>query len=226
THSNRAYNPFLSYDTSAFQGDVIDVEKVPFMEILPDDMNGNIQNTVPKVVTNLWKSFQLDDKYLVVGSGDGISIINIARARCRIEYERIVKSSGSLVAQYLITPEKLDLDIEQRTTIIENQQALEDMGFVVVVDDKSVEVHALPSGFKISDFTDLLPSLADRRSTSVIECLAERLSRGMLNEKCGQMSDVSAFVVQLMACTEPSYTPSGLKIIEIVERDEIEKRMK
>ncbi|MEG0814331.1 MAG: DNA mismatch repair endonuclease MutL [Mucinivorans sp.] len=226
THSNRAYNPFLSYDTSAFQGDVIDVEKVPFMEILPDDMNGNIQNTVPKVVTNLWKSFQLDDKYLVVGSGDGISIINIARARCRIEYERIVKSSGSLVAQYLITPEKLDLDIEQRTTIIENQQALEDMGFVVVVDDNSVEVHALPSGFKISDFTDLLPSLADRRSTSVIECLAERLSRGMLNEKCGQMADVSAFVVQLMACTEPSYTPSGLKIIEIVERDEIEKRMK
>ncbi|MEG1896997.1 MAG: hypothetical protein RR217_02315 [Mucinivorans sp.] len=189
-------------------------------------MNGNIQNTVPKVVTNLWKSFQLDDKYLVVGSGDGISIINIARARCRIEYERIVKSSGSLVAQYLITPEKLDLDIEQRTTIIENQQALEDMGFVVVVDDNSVEVHALPSGFKISDFTDLLPSLADRRSTSVIECLAERLSRGMLNEKCGQMADVSAFVVQLMACTEPSYTPSGLKIIEIVERDEIEKRMK
>lgn len=230
-HSGRSYNPFESYDSSAFEaqgggsnGDEIDAEQIPFMEILPDDVTQNEATT-----NHSWHGFQLDDKYIVARTAGALSIINIARARQRIAYEKIAATNSPLVAQYLIAPEKLDLDRSQRDTLATHLEQIEGLGFVVAqasAKGGDWELHAVPSGLDRGAIYDALSTLEESDAERLRERLAEKLTRGIANEKCGAVADVGVFVEQLMSCDEPSYTPSGLKIIEPIDRSEIDKRMK
>ncbi|MEG0601532.1 MAG: DNA mismatch repair endonuclease MutL [Mucinivorans sp.] len=231
SHSARAYNPFTSYDTTKWEAEsqeAIDAQRVPFMEILPDDLSTTLidSSLIEATVPVVWSGFQLDDKFIVVRSAQGLSIINIARARCRMAYEKILHNSTSLVAQFLIEPRILNLNYAEREALLAAQESIEALGFVVVVDKKRVELHAAPSGLDDNVFDELLAALVDNSPHTIAERLADRLTRGVLNEKCGTVPDVAQFAAQLFACHEPSYTPSGLKVIETITREEIEKRIK
>lgn len=230
-HSGRSYNPFESYDSSAFEaqgngnsgGGEIDAEKIPFMEILPEDF------AKKEAKNEYFEGFQLDDKYIVVRTAGALSIINIARARQRIAYERIAATRSPLVAQYLIAPEKLDLDHSQKNIMAAHLDQIESLGFVVArasAKGGDWELHAVPSGLDRDAIYDVLSTLEESGAEHLRERLAEKLTRGIANEKCGAVADVGAFVEQLMGCDEPSYTASGLKIIELVDHSELDKRMK
>lgn len=226
-HSGRSYNPFESYDSSSFEAqsnaNEIDAEQIPFMEILPDDF------AKEKAKNEYFEGFQLDDKYIVVRTAGALSVINIARARQRIAYEQIASSSSPLVAQYLIAPEKLDLDHAQKNIMAAHLDQIESLGFVVAqasAKGGDWELHAVPSGLDRNAIYDVLSTLEESGAEHLRERLAEKLTRGIANEKCGAVADVGAFFEQLMSCDEPSYTASGLKIIELIDRSELDKRMK
>lgn len=230
-HSGRAYNPFTSYDTSQWEPSSsavaldIDPEKVPFMEMIPSANGGR---EVFKEV-HKWIGFQMFEKYIVMQGVEGLTIINIPRARQRIAYEKILsKTKAVSAAQYLIAPVELDIDELDRNLLIDNIELIESVGFVLSIDEQnsSWELHAVPSGLDITAFDSVLEALRNNTYGGLNERMAEAATRGLLHSKTERMVDVSPFVNELLSCDEPSFTPSGLPIIEIIELDELEKRMK
>lgn len=231
THSGRAYNPFTSYDTSQWEPSSlaatldIDPEKIPFMEVLPSgDRRRETFHEAHK-----WIGLQMFDKYIIMQGVEGLTIINIARARQRIAYEKILsKTQAASIAQYLISPVELDIDELDRNLLLDNMEIIESAGFVLSVDEKnnSWELHAVPSGLDITAFDAILETLRNSTIGGLSERMAQAATHGLLHSKTERMADVSPFVNELLSCDEPSFTPSGLPIIEIIELDELEKRMK
>lgn len=229
-HSGKPYNPFKSYSVDEWEKETannnIDPQKIPFMEVLPTTSSAKPTNTFS--ATTKWEGFQFGGKYIALRTVEGLSIVNIARARQRIQYDKIMGLSGAPVAQYLISPIELDLTYAQRQLLLENIEPIEQAGFVLSIDEPTNmwELHALPSGLDISAFDTMLSSIEEGGQGGVVERLARGAVRGLANEKPSRIEDISAFIDLLMECDEPSFSPFGLPVIEVVSIEELDKRMK
>lgn len=176
-----------------------------------------------------YKTLQiLGNRYLAYDSVDGLVLININRARQRIEYEAIVGASHREMtsSQILVIPESVELNQEQKSEVMANLDVYSALGFTVEDDGgSSVRLCALPVGFTSDDFIGLVTdsstvSIEQRLAMARVASIANQSSRKLVGR------EIEVLLQRLMSCDEPSYTPTGLKIIEILSDSDVEKRFK
>ncbi len=230
------YNPFAysAFDNEAIPED-FDEQKAHFDEnymmsesyIAPlnPQNNDNLHNELRADIE--YTTMQIEgNKYLAVDSIGGLVIVNIARARMRVEYEKILCNSSTLAqeSQLLALGCTVELTQEQKVRTLSNIESYESYGFRLENHQgTSIKITALPNGFTVEDFITLVEEdiTIDPR-----ERIAMLSTSNILKQSPEKMSEDerSSLFERLMACEEPSYTPNGLKIIEII--DDIEKRFK
>ncbi len=177
----------------------------------------------------------LGGRYVASGFGDGIVVVDTARARERVLYESYLTRSGwgGSVSQQLLFPEEVGLDQNDMTVLRESLQDLEAIGFdLEVIDDDSVRVTGVPPDMGqvppeviLRDILDNISSGEDSgaewRGRSIAAAMAARCARGCVSLNEEQWTELLG---QLMECGEYNYTPSGLVVMTIISPEEIEKR--
>ena len=237
-HSGRPYNPF-AYDATPWQADkerpeAAEVEQMPFREELPPDLpqaEPN-QSALPLAPAVRWTAMILSARYAAVRTAEGLAVVDIPRAEHRIEYERTLELwlRGRVPSQGLLIPAPLELDPAASAALAASLDLVESLGFVVARSNEGWELHGAPDAMGAEELVAVAQSLAEEGTADgtvraeLIGRLAERATRGALY-RTATPADPSEWIGRLMACNEPSYTPSGLKIIETVGWDELERRM-
>lgn len=235
-HSGKPYNPF-SYDIQEWdakkdQAVVDELEQAPFREELPDDFSVGEQTSLSLEPDVRWSAITLSARYVAVRTAEGLALVDVPRANHRIEYERTVALwlGGHVPSQGLLIPQPLDLSPTAAQAIAASLDLIESLGFVVAKNDTGWELHGAPDMMGAEALIGIAESLAQEGATNdtvreeLIGRLAERATRGGLYRPV-QLTDPAEWIGQLMRCNEPSYTPSGLKIIEPIHWSEIERRM-
>ncbi len=166
-------------------------------------------------------------KYLAVDTVEGLTIVNIARARYRIEYEEFLKGASGTqsAAQMLTGGTEIDLSLEEKAEVMQNLDQYESYGFRIQDNGStSIKLMSLPVGFSEKDFVEMV---ADGGSICAKERVAMISTQNILHQTPIKLSaeESSALFDRLMGCEEPLYTPSGLKVLEIMnDLDNIFKR--
>ncbi len=166
-------------------------------------------------------------KYLAVSMIEGLAIVHVNRARCRIEYEDVLGrlDKGDFSSQLLAIPHSVELNVNQKREVLEHLSTYESMGFYLEDDGGTkIKVKGIPVGFDIEDFMTLVTE--PDRMVSSEERLAESLTRGILHETPPELNSTLArgLYDRLLATEEPIFTPQGLKIIEVIPSVDIESR--
>lgn len=235
--SNQAYNPFEVEQTAWEAPAGFDAEKAPFTEnfSLPIEQNSvgdGFQNSVENIVQSAlsvdaaYSGFQFAaGKYIATYTADGLAIIHTARARTRIAYERMLEqiNSGQIHSSRLAFAHQVELSLAQKMALLEQKSQIEALGFEFEdAGSTLVDVTAVPEGFDMENFAEIIDNQDIKREQRA----AEIATRHILRQTVETISDVGAFIERLMMCEEPSYSPTGLPIIEIVDIKEIENRLK
>ncbi len=226
--SPKGYNPFENSEWDSNEiPEEFDEQKAHFdesfiMSKLREESNEEILE-----VERSYTSLQVvDGKYLVaeIEGGQGLMIINIARARHRVAYEDALRETHVVSSQLLAHPQSIELSMEQKIEAMENIELYRQSGFYF--EDQganSICVTSMPVGLEIEDLVLLIE---DKEAVNIREKIAQLSTESILMQSPTMLSQIecSALIERLLSCAEPMYTPSGLKIIEIIE--DIDKRFK
>ncbi len=207
--SNSSYSMSSGVDSSSFSS--LDSPS------LHGELRADIEYTTMQIEGN---------KYLAVDTVGGLVVVNIARARMRVEYEKILCNASQLLesSQLLALGCTVELSAAQKIEVLSNMESFEHYGFKIDNGEGStIKIVAMPSGFTVEDFIDLLEEGVTIDPRERIALLA---TQNILKQNPVKLSEAerSSLFDRLMACEEPSYTPTGLKIMEVI--DDIEKRFK
>lgn len=172
---------------------------------------------------------QVHGRFLITTMKSGILLIDVARARERIFYERYrdaLKEQRSLTQQTLF-PEQVNVDPQTLALIEENADKLTRMGFDIrPFGADTVVIHACPEGFPVALqagrlLIDEVVGLLDQPQ----ELWAEPIAKLCAGGPCENLSVVEAqfLVDSLFACKEPSYSPRGKKCMTLITLDDLAK---
>ena len=177
-------------------------------------------------------------KFIFLQSASGLMIVHVRRARERLMYNRFLKAltQSAHVTQTALFPVTVTVGVEGRLTIDAHQEMLSKLGFdIQPFGPDSVVVNGVPEGFSAEPgkaetmVGDLLLILADDGSAlpGVMEqAMAAKfaLLGAAGGDKLSSPLEAQRLVDALLQSENPEYTPSGKKIISIVNLEELEKR--
>lgn len=180
------------------------------------------------------KLFQIHKSYIVSHIKSGVLIIDQHRAHKRVLFEQYIDKldSKSLAKQQLLFPEKLELSAEQIITTNELSNLLHESGFEFTTIKDGVQITAAPSSETNNSnteelFKSLLDNLehTDESDESAKTIVAKQLANAnsitkntILNEK-----EMQHLVDQLFACSNPTVSPEGNKIVHTMRLEDIQK---
>jgi DNA mismatch repair protein MutL len=179
--------------------------------------------------------FQLFGSYIGLQSAHSLVFIDQQRAHIRVLYEHylVLVEAGKASSQTLLFPEELQLDAEQRLTLLEMMDDLHRFGFQVNCIGNDFFVVAVPSDLRGTHpgllILDLLESANEPGLNQISERrqkLALRLAKSaaipygqILSE--AEMNDL---VERLLDLNENKYTPDGKIIVVPFTEEELKKR--
>lgn len=219
------------------------VERVaPVESLLPVESIAPVEES-PNIV--------IGGRYIVTALKSGLAVINVARARERIMYERYLKSMEQSVpaVQESLFPQTLDLTASAFRLLTENDAVVRRIGFDLrPFGDNCIVIYGIPALFAdekmdmaavVDDIIDELgnsgelggenegeEALAERLFSEFKERLAARMSGriGALPQGCLHSFDTRMIVESLFACENPYVTPSGKSCVQMITVEELEKR--
>ncbi len=221
----------------------------PFDEV-PDNKNAE-DNYRPSQVNNYGEIFdeqcssgknilQLHHQYLITSVKSGLLLIQIARAKERIFYERFIKNldNRTPIAQCTLFPITIELSAHDYSLMTESKDTLTLLGFDIVSEkeENTISVRAIPEDFPAdidsvhSILDGLIASMWDEGNNILVKAesrhrMALRLaSSGSCNsnEKMGPL-EAQLLIDSLFACAEPNRTPDGKKCMEIITIEDLER---
>jgi DNA mismatch repair protein MutL len=179
---------------------------------------------------------QVFSTYLVLESGDGLTIVDQHSAHERILYERAMRQleGGGAAAQHLLLPITVDLGPAELEAAETHTDLLKAVGFEAEpFGGRSVIIHAVPNPHPRFDakrcFEELVADLARGRFGG----WANRLERFAATYACraaikaGQAlapDEMRQLLAQLMACELPPHDVHGRPTILQLPREELERR--
>jgi len=177
----------------------------------------------------------LDSRYIVLPSREGLMVIDRHRAHVRVLFDRILArlQAQPLASQQLIFPEMLTLPASQSAILEAASAVVERLGFdVSYLGDNTWNISgapSLPGTFAPADTLSRI--VADIEETgcapddSVLTPAATVLARAAAL-RAGQpltAAETDALVADLLRSPRPDYTPDGLRIISIITREQVSK---
>lgn len=179
----------------------------------------------------------IKNKYIVVPAQEGIIIISILRARERQFYNRFFPKllEQQVITQQSLYPEKIDLNPNDYSLIIENIDMLCNMGFDIRDFGKnSVVVYGLPAGFsteksdvqKIVD--DLVASLYDgtiSNENAAITAMSMARSAALSCKKELSSEEARLLINTVLDTKDGTITADGKKCYTLITNEELDKKL-
>ncbi len=202
-----------------------------------DDDNNENQTEIPLDYEQT-SFFCFGKKYIITPMKSGLMFIDIVSARERILFEKFlnVAETQSPSCQRLLFPKTITLnpaDSELLSDILKDMRLL---GFDIEAFGKNTFViNGLPYDLSDQDVNDTLERLLESYKKNQLEAHYEKktnLIRSLsknLAAKSAQILSPEAMQMlagELFACAMPETSPSGKKVLFILNYDEIEKKFK
>ena len=180
--------------------------------------------------------FQLQGRYIVAASPNGIMLIAQHRAHVRILFERYMAqlAQGDIPSQQVLFAEDFELSPAQNATLLANMQHFTDLGFALSDNGKlRWSVTAIPAPLSgvspveaILTVLDRLAQEGDSDPAAFKAPLALAMARAGAVKSHQPLSqvDMDAIIADLFRCSEPDYTPDGLPVLSLISNDEISTR--
>ncbi len=181
------------------------------------------------------KYMQLKNKYVLAPVKSGLMVIDQRRAHERILYEKNMESirQNASVSQHTLFPETIELNKADYELCKELMDEITLLGFDIRdFGNNSVVVNSIPAGTQVQNckliIEELLEQYKNMKSQLSID-QHERVARSAATAAAipyGRQLDqkeMRELVDQLFGCSDPNHTPSGRKILNIINLEEIEK---
>lgn len=179
-------------------------------------------------------AMQIRDQYLLSQIKSGLMIIDQAAAMERILYDRFIKRMGTTqggASQKLVFPRTVELsvgDLAMLETVSEEAQSL-GLSFSVAT-NSSIVVHGLPAEAQNMDEKNLVEKFLeqvqyhqDDISLNSREVVAKVMAQRLCHQQIKSLTqeEMNGLIEQLFACSNPNYSPSGKKIIAMMNMEQL-----
>ncbi len=180
----------------------------------------------------------IQGKYILTPVSSGVMVINVARARERIFYDRALKAlngNESHVTQTALFPVEVQVGAGQQQLFAAHARALSSLGFDISLSGTdSVVVNGVPEGYScepgkvqqvVADLTCILSEDVSALPEMSRQRTAERLaSCGASNSKpLDSASEAQSLIDTLFASENAELTSNGRRIVNIVKIGDIDK---
>ena len=177
-------------------------------------------------------------KYIFSQSASGVMVVNVRRARERILFDRFLKvlSEDVPVSQSTLFPVQVNVGIQGRLLFDAHQDLLKRLGFdIEAFGSDTVVVNGVPEGYvtdagKVHTMVgDLILILNDDHG-ALPEMMAQSMAQKFAvlgasgGERLTSPVEAQRLLDALLGSTNPEFTSSGRRIINILPLDEIDKR--
>ncbi len=180
----------------------------------------------------------IQGKYILTPVSSGVMVVNVARARERIFYDRALNAlngNESHVTQTALFPVEVQVGAAQQQLFAAHERALSSLGFdICLCGTDSVVVNGVPEGYScepgrvqqtVADLTCILSEDVSALPEMARQYTAERLaSCGASNSKpLDSASEAQSLIDTLFASENAELTPNGRRIVNIVKIGDIDK---
>ena len=180
---------------------------------------------------------QYDEKYIITGSREGLLIIDQRRAHIKILFEEFYGNLKGEVftSQGLMFPDSLEIDASQLSTFEEILPELNRVGFRIEYDkDRRWNITGVPGFVKNLDVRDIILRMVETVDDSgvnygkegagtndLIYRLALVMARGAAINYGRKLTEeeMEHIVGKLFSLQDPSYTPTGNKIFQTLDKN-------
>lgn len=180
----------------------------------------------------------LKGKYIVTTVKSGLLLIDVAKAKERILYERYLDSitAAKPVIQENLYPQTIDLDHNSYTLLMEDSQKLKDIGFDIRPFGKDcIVVYGLPAtlGNEELDVRQCIDNLIfnlGQADCDLERGFKEKIALDMVKSSRSSAkiigeAEAQTIIDSLFACREPHVAPSGGACMSILTMEEIAARI-
>lgn len=181
----------------------------------------------------------LKGKYIVTTVKSGLLLIDAAKAKERILYERYLDSitAAKPVIQENLYPQTIDLDHNSYTLLMEDSQKLKDIGFDIRPFGKDcIVVYGLPATLSneeldVRQCIDNLIFNLEQTDCNLERGFKEKIALDMVKSSRGSSAKIvgeaeaQTIIDNLFACREPHVAPSGGACMSILTMEEIVARL-
>ena len=200
-------------------------------QIEPEVISGLGVETTPQNIC-----LQFADRYIITSSKDGVLIIDQRRAHIKILFEDFLENirSGEQVSQGMMFPDSIEIDPSQQNAFEDIQPELHRIGFRIEYDSENRwNITGVPAYAKNLDSRDVILKMVetvdesdqnygrgDRDENGLLTRLALVMARSAAinyNQKLSS-EEMEHIVSQLFSLPDPSYTPNGNKIYQVLDR--------
>lgn len=195
------------------------------------------KNTV-HFANNSENIFLLKNKYIVSSVKSGLMLIHKRRAQERILYEQFLANleKHQAVSQISLFPVTLNLDSENAQILLEINESLKNIGFDIQKFGKnSFIINASPSFFEnlnpievINQFLETYKHTGGAIEKDANEKIATSMAKAALKGYQPELTPIEMreLIDILFTCSLPTYSPTGKKIIKIINIEELDNMFK
>ena len=180
------------------------------------------------------KIWQLNKKYIAVQISTDILIINQHRAHFKILYDHFLEAINdkSIGGQKLLFPEKIELNFDLKSTLMDVLPLLEKTGFRFrEFSDESLIISSIPTEIAWGTEKVILENLLQHFSLTKIKTLPLDSELSMVLSKnisikeneFVDLNQLKEIFNKLFGCAKPMYCPDGNKIYHLFKYTDIDK---
>jgi DNA mismatch repair protein MutL len=238
---NPSYNPFNEkVETRANNGDW----KTLYEDyVKPENQHSFAQQTeeslfhAQKAEVAFDKVFQLQGKYIVAITGDGLLLIDQQRAHERIMYEHYKKSAQHPIhSQQELFPQTIELSSADMFLLKDLSDDLKNLGFDIAPFGKdTIVVQGVPADLSSLNSVEVLNGVLENYKLNNLDIKldkGENICRALAQNTCIkygkelQSEEMKLLVEHLFACEEHAYSPQGKIVYTQINQTDIDKLFK
>jgi len=183
------------------------------------------------------KVFQLQNKYIVAVTAEGLLLIDQQRAHERIMYEHYKKSAQHPIhSQQELFPQTVELSAADMLLLKELNDDLKNLGFDIVPFGKdTIVVQGVPADLSSLNSVEVLNGLLENYKLNNLDIKldkGENICRALAQNTCIkygkelQVEEMKLLVEHLFACDEHAHSPQGKIVYTQINKTDIDKLFK
>ncbi len=201
------------------------------------DLEDSDDNIELKDIPDIYRSLQIQNRYILTHVATGLMIIDQRRAHIKILFEKFFRhlEKSKNLSQQELFPVTISLSLSDADIIREIIEDIRLLGFSISESQKernSFIISGTPADIKKPDVKDFIESFLEHYKRNLIDFnmdkrinLAASMAANMAIKygKALEQKEISTLIDQLFACNAPEVGHDGKVIIRILKYDDIDK---